>query len=60
VPPGVYELSAMFLKTPVDRAQAMTGPRPTLGSARQDVTGPEEASQSTEPINVGTVTVKIQ
>jgi hypothetical protein len=60
VPPGAYELNAQLADSPIDPMSPRSLGKP-LGFIHQDVTVPEPAdSQSTEPFDVGTVTVARQ
>lgn len=57
--PGTYELNATLHAEPVNHGLPPTGNKP-LGVANQEVVVPElAADQSSDPIDIGNVTVKI-
>jgi hypothetical protein len=61
VPPGSYELNAMFMSSPVDHTAIGAGTHnTTLGTLRQDVVVPDPTSnQSEAPVDLGTVTIPV-
>ncbi|MFO1478390.1 MAG: sigma-70 family RNA polymerase sigma factor [Verrucomicrobiota bacterium] len=60
VPPGIFDLTAMFSKSPVDRVAPGGGRMgPQLGSVRQEIVVPETSGDSAEAtLDIGTITVK--
>jgi hypothetical protein len=59
VPPGSYELNAMFMSSPVDHTAIGAGTHnTTLGTIRQDIVVPDPTgNQSEAPVDLGTVTI---
>ena len=60
VPPGTFDLTAMFSKTAVDRSSpGLRGPQ--LGSVRQEIVVSESMASSPDAtFDVGTITVKMR